>query len=62
VVSYLQELRTSNKLTPWSRVLLEKLTLARLVSKFHAFYGNRKKPCSQKPANFRFISKLIYNV
>ena len=28
--------------TPWSRVLLEKLTSLQLVSKFPAFYGTRK--------------------
>jgi hypothetical protein len=27
-------------LTPWSRVLLEKLTGSQLVKKFPAFYGN----------------------
>ena len=29
-------------LTPWSRVLLEKLTGSQLVKKFPAFYGNRR--------------------
>jgi len=29
-------------LTPWSRVLLEKLTSSQLVTKFYAFYGTRK--------------------
>jgi hypothetical protein len=29
-------------LTPWSRVLLEKLTGSQLVKKFHAFYGTQK--------------------
>jgi len=29
-------------LTPWSRVLLEKLTGLQLVKKFHAFYGTRR--------------------
>jgi len=29
-------------LTPWSRVLLEKLTGFQLVKKFLAFYGNRR--------------------
>ena len=28
--------------TPWSRVLLEKLTVIQLVKKFPAFYGTRK--------------------
>jgi len=29
-------------LTPWSRVLLEKLTGSKLVKKFNAFYGTRR--------------------
>jgi hypothetical protein len=29
-------------LTPWSRVLLEKLTGSQLVKKFPAFYGTRE--------------------
>ena len=29
-------------LTPWGRVLLEKLTGFQLVKKFHAFYGTRR--------------------
>jgi len=29
-------------LTPWSRVLFEKLTVCQLVKKFPAFYGTRK--------------------
>ena len=29
-------------LTPWSRVLLEKLTGLQLVKKFHTFYGTRR--------------------
>ena len=29
-------------LTPWSRILLEKLTALKLVNKFHAFYGTRR--------------------
>jgi len=28
--------------TPWSRVLLEKLTGVKLVKKFPTFYGNRR--------------------
>jgi hypothetical protein len=32
---------TLTKLTPWSRVLLEKLTGRQLVKKFPAFYGTR---------------------
>ena len=29
-------------LTPWSRVLLEKLTCCQLTKKFHTFYGTRR--------------------
>jgi hypothetical protein len=29
-------------LTPWSRVLLEKLTVLKLVKKFPTFYGTRR--------------------
>ena len=29
-------------LTPWSRVLLEKLNVVQLVKKFPAFYGTRR--------------------
>jgi hypothetical protein len=29
-------------LTPWSRVLLEKLTGSQLIEKFPPFYGTRK--------------------
>jgi len=32
----------TDKLTPWSRVLLGKLTVTQLVNKFPAFYGTRK--------------------
>jgi len=31
-----------NYLTPWSRVLLKKLTASQLVKKSTAFYGNRR--------------------
>ena len=32
----------TNQITPWRRVLLEKLTGSQLVKKFPAFYGTRK--------------------
>jgi hypothetical protein len=32
----------SLKIIPWSRVLLEKLTVPQLVKKFPEFYGNRR--------------------
>jgi hypothetical protein len=31
-----------NYLTPWSRVLLEKLTVSHLVKKLPTFYGSRE--------------------
>jgi hypothetical protein len=31
-----------NNVTPWSRVLLEKLTIAQLAKKFFGFYGTIK--------------------
>jgi len=39
VFSYL--ITTNMKLTPWSKVLLEKLTGVQLAKKFLAFYGTR---------------------
>jgi hypothetical protein len=33
--------KEKNLLTPWSRGLLEKLTVSQLVKKFPAFYGTR---------------------
>jgi len=41
-------LRDDYLLTPWSRILLEKLTGSQLVKKFSAFYGSR-----------RFTTKLL---
>jgi hypothetical protein len=34
--------RRNAKLTPWSRGLLEKLTVSQLIKKFPAFYGTRR--------------------
>jgi len=31
-----------NELIPWNIFLLEKLTITRLVEKFHTFYGTRR--------------------
>jgi len=31
----------NNKVTPWSRVVLEKLTVTQLVKKFPTFYGTQ---------------------
>jgi hypothetical protein len=42
-------------LTPWSRVLLEKLTGSQLVKKFPAFYGTPSSlPHSQMPATYPY--------
>jgi hypothetical protein len=38
----LSKLNLTSLLTPWSRVLLEKLTGPKLVKKFPAFYGTRR--------------------
>jgi hypothetical protein len=38
----LRDRRFTNRLTPWSRVLLEKLTGPQLVKKFPAIYGTRR--------------------
>jgi hypothetical protein len=32
----------TGRITPWSKVLLEKLTITQLVKKFPAFYANRR--------------------
>jgi hypothetical protein len=37
-----KERRKKKELTPWSRVLLEKLTVNLIVKKLAAFYGNRR--------------------
>ena len=43
-------------LTPWSRVLLEKLTVLQLVKKFHPILWNPEgySPYSQVPATFPY--------
>ena len=43
-------------LTPWSRVLLEKLTSLQLVKKFPAFYGTRRFITAFVSANHLFLS------
>ena len=43
-------------LTPWSRVLLEKLTGFQLVKKFPAFYGTRKFITAFTSARHLFLS------
>jgi hypothetical protein len=34
--------KKATQLTPWNRVLLEKLIVTQLVKKFPAFYGTRR--------------------
>jgi hypothetical protein len=41
-ISLVTNFPTEYLLTPWSRVLLEKLTGLQLVKKFPAFYGTRR--------------------
>jgi len=41
-VTYLLTYVLTYLLTPWSTVLLEKLTVFQLVKKFPAFYGTRR--------------------
>jgi hypothetical protein len=43
-------------LTPWSRVLLEKLTGSQPVKKFPAFYGTRRFIAAFTRARHLFIS------
>ena len=43
-------------LTPWSRVLLEKLASLQLVKKFPAFYGTRKFLTALTSARHLFLS------
>jgi hypothetical protein len=41
----------TNQLTPWSRILLGKLTVTQLVNEFPTFMeSERSSPCSQKAA------------
>jgi len=41
----------NNLLTPWSRVLLEKLIVTQLVKKFPTFYGTQRFITIQEPGN-----------
>jgi len=41
-VAIFRVVRTTYVLTPWNRVLLEKLTGSQIVKKFPAFYGNQR--------------------
>jgi len=52
---------SANELIPWSRVLLEKLTVTQLVKKFLAVYGARRFITVFKTANFCIISYHYHN-
>ena len=41
LLTYILTYKYTYLLTPWSRVLLEKLTGVQLIKKFPAFYGTR---------------------
>ena len=43
-------------LTPWSRVLLEKLIGSQLVKKFPSFYGTRRSNLASKSARHLSLS------
>jgi hypothetical protein len=47
----------SNEITPWTRVLPEKLTGAQLVKKFPAFYGTRSFFTAFTRARQLFLSR-----
>jgi len=49
-----------NQLTPWSRVLLEKLTVTQLIKKFLAFYGTRMFITVFKRAGHFLLSCVIW--
>ena len=42
LLNYLLNYLLTHSVTPWSRILLQKLTSSELVKKFPAFYGTRK--------------------
>ena len=42
LLTYLLTYSLTHSLTPWSKILLEKLTDSQLVKKFPAFYGTRR--------------------
>jgi hypothetical protein len=48
---------SSYLLTPWSRVLLEKLTVLQLVKKFLAFYGTRRFIIAFTSGRHLFLSR-----
>ena len=48
--------KLTNQPTPWSRVLLEKLTCSQLVKKFPAFYGTRRFTAAFKSSRHLSLS------
>jgi len=49
-------------LTPWCRVLLEKLTGLQLVKKFPAFHGTRMFITALTSVRLGFIIRIIFEV
>jgi hypothetical protein len=41
IIELLLSVHPPNSLTPWNRIIFEKLTVTKLVLKFPAFYGTR---------------------
>ena len=59
LLTYLRTCFLTYLLTPWSSVLLEKLTSSQLVMKLPAFYGTRGSlPHSQAPAIVPILSQI----
>jgi len=52
----IQRLKGNYLLTPWSKVLLEKLTGFQLVKKFPAFYGTQRFINAVTSARHLFLS------
>jgi hypothetical protein len=49
----------TNLLTPWWRVLLEKLTVAQIIQKFPVFHETQRFiPCSQQPEMVPILSQM----
>ena len=57
--SYLLTYLVTYLLTPWNRVLLEKVTGFQLVKKFRAFYGTRKFNTTFTSARHLSLSVLV---
>jgi hypothetical protein len=53
---------TDLKLTPWSRVFLDKLTVVHLVKKLPTFHGDRRFITVSTPTFYNFITIFICNL